>query len=68
MYLTSLKDMLIKNQTIQCLAIYFVPNYYLRQSLYNYLTTGLSDNNSLQELSGHIPLSHTNNQQLFNVI
>ena len=37
----------------------------------SYLTTGLSYNNSLQELSVLIPLSHTNNQQLqtyFNVI
>ena len=67
---TSLKDMLAKNQTIQCLAIYFVPN--LHQPLYlSSLTTGLSCNNSLQELSVPIPLSHTNNQQLqtyFNVI
>ena len=63
---TSLKDMLAENYTIQCLAIeigihfaQFVPSKYLSG-----LTTGLSYNNSLQELSVPIPLSHTNNQQL----
>ena len=69
----SLRDMLILNQTIQCLEIH--PPYHYRSfisSTYlSYLTTGLSFNNSLQELSVLIPLSHTNNQQLqtyFNVI
>ena len=67
----SLRDMLTLNQTIQCLEIY--PLYYSHiSSIYlSYLTTGLSYNNSLQELSVLIPLSHTNNQQLqtyFNVI
>ena len=66
----SLRDMLTLNQTIQCLEI--DPPYYSLISTYlSYLTTGLSYNNSLQELSVLIPLSHTNNQQLqtyFNVI
>ena len=69
----SLRDMLILNETIQCLEIH--PPYHYRSfisSTYlSYLTTGLSFNNSLQELSALIPLSHTNNQQLqtcFNVI
>ena len=59
----SLRDMLTLNKTIQCLEI---SSTYL-----SYLTTGLSYNNSLQELSVYIPLSHTNKQQLqtyFNVI
>ena len=70
----SLRDMLTLNKTIQCLEIdpQYI-NYYLHiSSTYlSYLTTGLSYNNSLQELSVLIPLSHTNNQQLqtyFNVI
>ena len=61
----SLRDMLTRNQTIQCLEI--DPPHYssLISSTYlSYLTTGLSYNNSLQELSVYIPLSHTNNQQL----
>ena len=69
----SLRDMLTLNKTIQCLEI--DPPYHYRSfisSTYlSYLTTGLSYNNSLQELSVHIPLSHTNDQQLqtyFNVI
>ena len=67
----SLRDMLTLNKTIQCLEI--DPQYHLHiSSTYlSYLTTGLSYNNSLQELSVLIPLSHTNNQQLqtyFNVI
>ena len=69
----SLRDMLTLNQTIQCLEIappYY--NYSLISSTYlSYLTTGLSYNNSLRELSVLIPLSHTNNQQLqtcFNII
>ena len=67
----SLRDMLTLNKTIQCLEI-DQPYYSLISSTYlSYLTTGLSYNNSLQELSVLIPLSHTNNQQLqtyFNVI
>ena len=68
----SLRDMLTLNQTIQCLEI--DPPYidsHISSTYLLYLTTGLSYNNSLQELSVLIPLSHTNNQQLqtyFNVI
>ena len=68
----SLRDMLTHNQTIQCLEIdtpYI--NSHISSTYLSYLTTGLSYNNSLQELSVFIPLSHTNNQQLqtyFNVI
>ena len=69
----SLRDMLTLNQTIQCLEIDPPYRYYSHiSSIYlSYLTTGLSYNNSLQELSVHIPLSYTDNQQLqtyFNVI
>ena len=70
----SLRDMLTLNQTIQCLEIDppYIDYYSFICSTYlSYLTTGLSYNNSLQELSVFIPLSHTNNQQLqtyFNVI
>ena len=70
----SLRDMLTLNQTIQCLEIdpHYRYHYSFISSTYlSYLTTGLSYNNSLQELSVPIPLSHTNNQQLqtyFNVI
>ena len=68
----SLRDMLTLNQTIQYLEI--DPQYrysHISSTYLSYLTTGLSYNNSLQELSVYIPLSHTNNQQLqtyFNVI
>ena len=68
----SLRDMLTLNQTIQCLEIDPPYRYSHISSTYlSYLTTGLSYNNSLQELNVDIPLSHTNNQQLqtyFNVI
>ena len=68
----SLRDMLALNKTIQCLEIDPRYHYSFISSTYlSYLTTGLSYNNSLQELSVYIPLSHTNNQQLqtyFNVI
>ena len=73
----SLRDMLILNKTIQCLEIHLPYHNLLNHDLHisstylSYLTTGLSYNNSLQELSVLIPLSHTNNQQLqtyFNVI
>ena len=79
----SLRDMLTLNQTIQCLEIgdwstiiggqlrYNLFYTFISSTYLSYLTTGLSYNNSLQELSVYIPLSHTNNQQLqtyFNVI
>ena len=70
----SLRDMLTLNKTIQCLEIdllYIKYFTHISSTYLSYLTTGLSYNNSLQELSVHIPLSHTNNQQLqtyFNVI
>ena len=71
----SLRDMLILNETIQCLEIgppyVYYYNSHISSTYLSYLTTGLSFNNSLQELSVLIPLSHTNNQQLqtyFNVI
>ena len=70
----SLRDMLTLNETIQCLEIDPPYHYYysfISSTYLSYLTTGLSYNNSLQELSVLIPLSHTNNQQLqtyFNVI
>ena len=68
----SLRDMLTLNKTIQCLEIDPLHYYSFISSTYlSYLTTGLSYNNSLQELSVYIPLSHTNDQQLqsyFNVI
>ena len=66
----SLRDMLIQNKTIQCLEIGPLRKY-ISSTYLSYLTTGLSYNNSLQELSVLIPLSHTNDQQLqtyFNVI
>ena len=64
----SLRDMLTLNKTIQCLEI---DPPYISSTYLSYLITGLSYNNSLQELSVLIPLSRTNNQQLqtyFNVI
>ena len=67
----SLRDMLTLNQTIQCLEIDPPYSSHISSTYLSYLTTGLSYNNSLQELSVYIPLSHTNNQQLqtyFNVI
>ena len=71
----SLRDMLTLNKTIQCLEFgqlrYNLFYTHISSTYLSYLTTGLSYNNSLQELSVLIPLSHTNNQQLqtyFNVI
>ena len=68
----SLQDMLTLNQTIEYFEI--DPDYFTRSisSTYlSFLTTGLSHNTSLQELSVPIPLSDTNFEQittLFNVI
>ena len=68
----SLQDMLILNRTVKYLEILIsdfinsIPNTYL-----SFLTTGLSQNISLQELSVPIPLSNTNYDQItsfFNVI
>ena len=62
----SLQKMLTLNQTIDCLeidSIEFdtVPNF---TSYLSFLTTGLSHNTSLKELSIPIPLSNTNFEQL----
>ena len=68
----SLQDMLILNRTVKYLEILMsdfintIPSTYL-----SFLTTGLSHNTSLQELSVPIPLSNTNYEQIksfFNVI
>ena len=64
------------NKTIQCLEIdpqyhSYIYHSHISSTYLSYLTTGLSCNNSVQEISVLIPLSHTNNQQLqtyFNVI
>ena len=51
------------NQTLTHLEFYsYVPT--ISSTYLSHLTTGLKCNNSLQELSVPIPLSHTNNQQL----
>ena len=69
---TSLQNMLILNQTIEYLEI--EANQYMNTISSKYLsslTTGLSHNTSLQELSIFVPLSVTNNEQIrtfFNVI
>ena len=68
----SLQDMLALNETIEYIEIDHydctrtIPSTYL-----SFLTTGLSHNTSLQDLSVSIPLSHTNYEQmttLFSVI
>ena len=71
----NLRDMLTLNQTMQSLEIntsYHDNDHMTISSTYlPYLTTGLSCNNSLQELIVDIPLSHSNSQQLktyFNII
>ena len=69
----SLQKMLTLNQAIDCLEIDLIgfdttPNY---TSYLSFLTTGLSHNASLKELSIPIPFSSTNYEQLaalFNVI
>ena len=70
---TSLQNMLTLNKTIQYLEIEW--NYddgsTISSTYLSLLTTGLSHNTSLQELSIFIPVSDTNNEQIrtfFNVI
>ena len=70
---TSLQNMLTLNKTIQYLEIKW--NYAYASIIFStylsLLTTGLSHNTSLQELSIFIPVSYTNNEQIrtfFNVI
>ena len=68
---TSLQNMLTLNKTIEYLEIEY--DFYMYESTISstYLTTGLSHNTSLQELSIIIPISDTNNEQIrtfFNVI
>ena len=69
---TSLQNMLILNQTIEYLEIEANMNMNTISSKYlSFLTTGLSHNTSLQELSVFIPVLVTNNEQIrtfFNVI
>ena len=69
---TSLQNMLTLNQTIKYLEIYLNSFVDTISSTYmSFLTTGLSHNTSLQELSVFIPVSVTNNEQIrtfFNVI
>ena len=72
---TSLQNMLTLNQTIEYLDIECHRRYNMivisNDTYLSSLTTGLSHNTSLQELSIFIPLSDTNNEQirtLFNVI
>ena len=69
---TSLQNMLTLNKTIEYLEIECDIHASNISSTYMYLlTTGLSHNTSLQELSIFIPVSHTNNEQIrtfFNVI
>ena len=67
---TSLQNMLTLNKTIEYLEIecYYA---YVGTTYLSLLTTGLSHNTSLQELSIFIPVSDTNNEQIrtfFNVI
>ena len=71
---TSLQNMLTLNKTIQYLEIKY--DFYMFESTIfstylSLLTTGLSHNTSLQELSTFIPVSEISNQQIrtfFNVI
>ena len=69
---TSLQNMLKLNQTIEYLEIEAHIFMNTNSSKYlSFLTTGLSHNTSLQELSVFIPVSDTNNEQIrtfFNVI
>ena len=68
---TSLQNMLILNQTIEYLEIEIRDRNSISSTYLSFLTTGLSHNTSLQELSIFIPVSYTNNEQIrtfFNVI
>ena len=68
---TSLQNMLILNQTIEYLEIEDRDGNSISITYPFSLTTGLSHNTSLQELSIFIPVSDTNNEQIktfFNVI
>ena len=60
----SLCDMLRLNRTIKYLEIKLGASSIPSTSFLSYLTTGLSHNSSLQELSVPIPLSSTNNEQI----
>jgi sacsin len=68
----SLCNMLRQNQTIAYIEIRgVIDEVRPSTSFLSYLTTGLSHNISLQELSVKIPISHTNNEQMlsfFNTI
>ena len=70
---TSLQNMLTLNKTIEYLEIewYYDDRSTISSTYLSLLTTGLSHNTSLQELSIFIPVSDTNNEQIrtfFNVI
>ena len=71
---TSLQNMLRLNQTIEYLEIEankYISLNTISSKYLSFLTTGLSHNTSLQELSIFIPLSDTDNEQIrtfFNVI
>ena len=63
----SLQDMLTQNQIIESLRIHVLSPY----TYLSFLTTGLSHNNSLQELNVSVPLSESNYddiQMFFNVM
>ena len=67
----TLRDMLIVNRTVKYLEIDYKNTTDISSSYLSFLTTGLSQNTSLQELSVPIPLSGVNNDQIttfFNVI
>ena len=71
---TSLQNMLTLNKTIEYLEIesdMYIHVSTISSTYLSLLTTGLSHNTSLQELSIFIPVSDTNNEQIrtfFNVI
>ena len=63
---TSLQNMLTLNTTLQYLEIewYYAEESTIYSTYMSLLTTGLSHNTSLQELSIFIPVSDTNNEQI----